>query len=299
MPPREAGPGDKDEQVTLAGAIRELAATLRNAGMDEPRSEARRLVSQVLDIDPVRLIARDDDSLSASQMTILNAAGERRAAGEPLSRIVGYREFYGRRFTLSPATLDPRPDTETLVESVLEALESTGPLDRPLRILDVGTGSGCLAITLLAELPGATALATDISADAIETARINAANIGVAGRISFERRDILTGIAGPFDVLVSNPPYIASSEIAGLDAAVRCYDPKASLDGGPDGLNFYRQLISGASSLVPAGLIAFEVGAAQADAVAALSEGHGLGPPGFVLDLNGHTRCVLFKTLVS
>ncbi len=299
MPPLEAGPGSLPETFTLAEAIRAISTTLRNAGLAEPLSEARRLVSHVLDIDSVRLIARDTDLLSASQVVRLRSAVERRAAGEPLSRIVGFREFYGRRFALSPATLDPRADTETLIELVLEMIATHALGDRPLRILDVGTGSGCLAITLVAELDGATALATDISSDALETARSNAVSIGVAQRISFERRDMLAGIRGPFDVLVSNPPYIPSDEIAGLEPAVRSFDPLASLDGGADGLDFYRQLIDGAAGLVPSGIIAVEVGAGQADEVAGLAEGRGLGAPRTAVDLNGHTRCVAFQTLIS
>lgn len=299
MPPPEAGPGRLQPPLTLAEAIRAIAATLRNAGLAEPLSEARRLVSHVLDIDAVRLIARDTDQLSSTQLAQINLAVARRAAGEPLSRIVGFREFYGRRFALSPATLDPRADTETLIELVLEMIDTHALGDRPLRILDVGTGSGCLAITLVAELPNATALATDISTDALNTARSNAESIGVAQRISFECRDMLSGVTGPFDVLVSNPPYIPSNEIAGLEPAVRSYDPVASLDGGADGLDYYRQLIAGAAGLAPSGIIALEVGAGQAADVAGLAEGKGLGAPRFAVDLNGHTRCVAFQTLVS
>ncbi len=154
------------------------------------------------------------------------------------------REFYGRRFALSSATLDPRPDSETLIEAALGIAAREGWRERSIRILDVGTGTGCLLLTLLAELPLATGVGTDISGEALQTAARNATSLGVAERVHFAQADALGGIDGPFDLVVSNPPYIASGDIAGLSTEVRKYDPRVALDGGADGLDIYRRIIA-------------------------------------------------------
>ena len=208
---------------------------------------------------------------------------------------MGEREFYGRRFTLSPATLDPRPDSETLIETAIDIAAREGWRERQIRILDIGTGTGCLLLTLLAELPLATGLGTDISAAALQTAAMNAASLDVAARATFALADMLDGVDGTFDLVVSNPPYIASADIADLSPEVREFDPRAALDGGADGLDFYRRIVADLGRVLD-GWAIFEVGAGQADAVAMLSQ------QAFVKtrraevtrhsDLGGHTRCV-------
>ena len=210
---------------------------------------------------PEQLLLGDARLLTAGEAKSLAEALTRRLAHEPLSRIRGERDFYGRAFAITPAVLDPRPETETLIDLVLQWADETGGRDRPLDIIDIGTGSGAILITLLAELPRATGLGTDVSPDALQVASSNAVRNAVAGRARFELAHALDGIDGPFDILVSNPPYIPSADVLTLEAAVRDYDPALALDGGPDGLRIYRQIAARAGAVVPSGLIALEVGA--------------------------------------
>jgi release factor glutamine methyltransferase len=220
---------------------------------------------------------------------------------EPVSRILGVRGFYGRTFRISPATLDPRPCTETVIEAALEIADREGWRERPIRILDVGTGSGALLVTLLAELPSATGIGTDISDGALAAARENARGLGVASRAAFLNRSILEGVDGTFDLLVSNPPYIPTGDIAALEPEVRDFDPAGALDGGVDGLDFYRALAAGLAGRVPAGWALVEVGAGQAAAVESIFRGAADGDaaaPEIRLwkDLGQHTRCVAVRT---
>lgn len=296
MPPHDA-PG---RTRGLAGRLTDVTAAvcqaLRIQGIDDPRREARRLVAAIMKFDPIVFITEPDREITERQGTQLEAALERRLAGEPVSRILGMREFYGREFVLSAQTLDPRPDTETLVELAIELVRKEGWESRPVRILDMGTGTGCIAITLLCELPRASAVATDISQDALETARNNAERHDVADRISFAISDGLDDVHGTFDLLVSNPPYIPTGDIAGLETEVRRFDPKAALDGGPDGLDFYRMLAATVPKVVPDGWVVVEVGAGQAAEVASLFSAFASTDVQTKVDLAGHTRCVAFRT---
>ena len=216
---------------------------------------------------------------------------ERRCRFEPVSRILGTREFYGRSFRVTPDVLDPRADTETLIGAALGLAKGKGSL----RILDLGTGSGAIAVTLLAELPGATAVASDLSAAALAVAKGNAEVLGVAGRASFVQANWFEGIDGRFDLIVSNPPYIPLGDIAGLAPDVREFDPPRALDGGPDGLEAYRRLASGAGShLAPKGHIILEIGAGQENAVNELFMGQGFARESRHFDLMGHVRCLVF-----
>lgn len=281
---------------TLTAAVTRAAAALADAGIEEPRREARRLVLAAADIAASRLISTPESRLGPEAASRLEDILHRRVGNEPISRILGHREFYGREFALSPATLDPRPDTEVLIEAAKEIIREEGWTERPLRLLDVGTGTGAIAITMLAEFTKATCLATDISAEALATARSNARHHGVAGRIDFLEARSLDGIDGPFDLLLTNPPYIPSGDIAGLDADVRLYDPLAALDGGPDGLQVYRELCAGMRRAVPRGWAVFELGANQVSDVVDLLHGHGLRDLRMWQDLGGHTRCVASRT---
>ncbi|MCV0368317.1 peptide chain release factor N(5)-glutamine methyltransferase [Filomicrobium sp.] len=279
---------------SLADAVVRSAAML--AGFDEPRREARRLVAAAAEMDAAQLIAAPDSKLGAPAALRLDEILVRRLAHEPLSRILGSREFFGREFALSSETLDPRPDTEVLIEAAKELAHEEGWYDRPFHLIDVGTGTGILAITMLAEFSNATALATDISAQALATAQSNAERLGVADRIRFLEARSLKGVEGSFDLLMSNPPYIVSADIGTLDAEVRLYDPLAALDGGPDGLQVYREIVADLSHSVPQGWALFEVGADQASDVAGLLKGQEVRELRMWKDLGNHTRCVAGRT---
>jgi release factor glutamine methyltransferase len=285
--------------LTLGEARRAVAPLLEAAGIAEAEREARLFVQLATKLTPERLLLEEARGLTAEEGRVLDEALKRRLLHEPLSRIQGERAFYGRIFKVTPAVLDPRPETETLVDLVLEWADATGGRQRPLSLIDIGTGSGCILITLLAEMPRAQGLGTDVSRDALGVARANAVLNGVAGRARFMEARSLSGVTGTFDVLVSNPPYIPSGEIAGLEPGVRDFDPRPALDGGPDGLAVYRDIAAGAGVLVPAGLMAVEVGAGQAADVAAIftkAVENRAGDPAMRRDLGGHTRCVALLT---
>jgi release factor glutamine methyltransferase len=285
--------------LRLDEIVRSATRALADAGVETPGGDVRRLLAAATGLGPVELIARPERIVSASERARLEVLVRRRCAREPVSRILGEREFFGRAFALSPATLDPRPDSETVIEAVLALADEFGLRDRPLRILDVGTGSGCLLVTLLAELPLSTGLGTDVSVEALEVAAANARRHGVMSRVHFALHDVLSGINGLYDVMVCNPPYIASGEIAQLSPEVREHDPRAALDGGIDGLDFYRRIIPALPRVVPCGWAAFEVGAGQHEAVAQLLRdkvtGSRGGAPRLHQDLGGHVRCVTME----
>jgi release factor glutamine methyltransferase len=214
----------------------------------------------------------------------------RREAREPVSRILGEREFHGRPFRVTPDTLDPRPDTETLVQMALALMPKTA------RFLELGAGTGAVAVTLLAERPECFGVATDISAAALAVARGNAERHGVADRLRLLEGSWFEPVSGVFDIIVSNPPYIPAGDIAGLSPDVRSFDPRLALDGGADGLDAYRAIAAGAADrLVPGGHVAVEIGAGQAAEVAAIFLLAGFLPAGQHLDLGGHVRCLAFQ----
>ena len=283
-----------ERRKTLAEAVAGAAARLAAAGIEEPRRDARLLACRLLGGGPELLLAHPERPLSAAEAARIEAAVARRAAREPVSRILGEREFWSLPFGLNAATLDPRPDSETLVAAVLAELP-----DRRARLslLDLGTGSGCLLLALLSELPAAAGCGIDSSAAAVAQAGANAARLGLAVRATFLRHSWTDGLdlaGAPWDVVVSNPPYIASGEIAALAPEVAHYDPPAALDGGADGLAAYRALIPAAGrALRPGGLIALEIGEGQAEAVEALLAAAGLAPLRRARDLAGVERCLL------
>jgi release factor glutamine methyltransferase len=277
----------------LGELIGRAARTLAAAGIETPAVDARRLAAAATGMGAAELIARPEQIVGSDARTTLGEMLRRRCAGEPVSRILGEREFFGRAFAISPATLDPRPDSETLIEGALEFVEQKGWGTRPLRILDIGTGSGALLVTLLCELPLASGVGTDVSAQALAVAQANASRHGVAERTHFELRDALVGVNGPFDLVVCNPPYVASAEIARLAPEVRDFDPREALDGGADGLDMYRRIIPGLARVVSSGWIGFEVGAGQAHTVAGLLHHAVMGSRlRYRKDLGGHERCV-------
>jgi release factor glutamine methyltransferase len=273
----------------LAGAV----STLSRAGFAEPRRLARRLVASVLELTPAELVGYPEQVLDQQQTACVRLALDRMAEREPLSRILGRREFWGLEFALSRDTLDPRPETETVIEAVLRRVPEREAL---LRFLDLGTGTGCILLALLSEFPAATGFGIDIAHGAAVTARRNAAALGLVERAHFLAGDWRTAISGQFDVIVSNPPYIAHAALADLPREVALYDPRLALDGGPDGLGAYRSIAGGLAELLePLGIFACEVGSGQAPMVAAMLRVSGLAIEGWEHDLAGIARCVVAR----
>jgi release factor glutamine methyltransferase len=253
----------------LYEAIRELGRVFREAGVHTAGLDARLLASHVCALTPEQTIAEPGFMLSPEMTVRINEVAARRLAGEPVSRIIGYREFWGLLFGLSPHTLDPRPETELLVEAVLDYVRAEGLSASPIRILDLGTGSGCLLGALLSELPQSTGVGVDLSQEALCTARENLRRLGLLNRASFLCADWARALGdASFDIIVSNPPYIGSSEIAGLEAEVQAFDPRLALDGGEDGLQAFRMILAEAFRVLGAkGLLIFETGDRQAQIV--------------------------------
>jgi release factor glutamine methyltransferase len=286
--------------LTVREALMRATLQLQRAGIDQAGNEARRLAAAALKLSPAQLIARPERQLSPQETAHLDCCIVRRGNREPASRILGEREFYGRRFGISPATLDPRPDSATLIEAALERVRREEWSATPLRILDVGTGSGCLLLTLLCELPSAVGVGTDISEAALAVARDNARRLGVERRAEWIVRDALAGISERFELLVCNPPYVRTGDIAGLEAEVRCFDPWSALDGGADGLSVFRRLMAGIPRVVPNGWVVLEMGYDQADDVADLLSASRsqlkLAEIEFCQDATGTRRCVAART---
>ena len=275
-----------------AGLMRRAAKQLTLRGIETAALDARLLLQAAAGITHADIVAEPDQVLSGDATARFWLLVERRRAFEPVSRILGTREFYGRNFRVTPDVLDPRADTETLIGAVLALAKGRGPL----RILDLGTGTGAIVVTLLAELPEATAVASDLSAAALQVAKGNAEALGVANRARFVQANWFDGVAGQFDLIVSNPPYIPLGDIAGLAVDVREFDPPKALDGGPDGLEAYRRLASGAGGhLAPKGHIILEIGAGQENAVNDLFRGQGFVQESRHFDLAGYVRCLVFN----
>jgi release factor glutamine methyltransferase len=289
--------------ITLPAKRQALTETLRQAGIDSPDADARMLIGHALGLDRTALMTTGDRVLRADEIAAIDALAARRLKHEPVSRILGRKEFWSLSLDVSGAVLVPRPETETIVEAALDFVVRGGKnlknlglknsrLER-LRILDIGTGSGALLLALLTELTNATGIATDISPAAIEVARANAERLGVAKRCGFVVCNIAAGVTGPFDLIVSNPPYIAHAEIATLDPDVRDYDPALALDGGRDGLDAYRAIATQAPQLLaPGGRLIVELGAGQEQAVSALFTKSGLTVKAARPDLAGVPRAL-------
>ena len=279
---------------TVETARRVLAARFKSDAIESAELDARLLIGAVLGLDLTGLITAAHRHLSSDEATRLEDFARRRLQGEPVARILGHKEFWGLSLKLSTATLVPRPDTETVVELALELLRAEGASGRELRIADLGTGSGAILLALLSELSGAHGFGTDLSAAALQTAAANAAHAGLSGRATFIACDYASGLSGPFDLIVSNPPYIRSADIADLARDVRGYDPMAALDGGADGLDAYRVLIPQAARLLaPGAVLVVEAGEGQSGQIQALMTAAGLTPAGHPkADLAGIQRAV-------
>ena len=278
---------------TVGTSLAEATARLKKAGIERPHAEARMLLEAAADLDRASIIAHPDRLLGDSQRDALQVMVARREHREPISRILGHREFWSLDFMIGPATLDPRPDSETLVAAVLERVSDRAA---ELTILDLGTGSGCLLLALLSELPQARGTGIDINSEATAIAASNAKRLRLDGRASFAVGDWARDISAQFDIVVANPPYIESRAIARLAPEVCNHDPRRALDGGEDGLDAYRALMPEAARVLKAnGLLAVEIGQGQGEAVRKLAAEAGFRPATAAVDLAGIERCLLFS----
>ena len=289
----------RDPLPTVASARRELARSLRRLGLATPELDSRILVGHALGLDHAALAAQAERVLSRAEAEAVAALAKRRLAREPVARILGGKEFWGLPLKLNAATLVPRPETETVVEAALDVLERRRARTKPLVLADLGTGSGALLLALLSELTGARGVGTDRSHQALCCARANALALGLAPRAAFVACDYTAALKGSFDLVVSNPPYVAHDEIATLAPEVRVFDPGLALDGGADGLDAYRAITAAARELLsPEGIIVLELGIGQLDAVEALLPGAGLTPVGKPYhDLLGVPRALVTRLL--
>ena len=295
MPPRAdaATVARPDGARTAAEVRRALTAKFHAAGLDSPDLDSRILIGHALGLDHAALAAAATRRLGADEENAIAALASRRLIGEPVARILGYKEFWSLPLRVDAATLVPRPETETVVEAALAAIDVGGPRSRKLRIVDLGTGSGALILALLSELPNAFGIATDTSTKALVVARDNARRLALS-RAGFIACNMAAALRGPFDAIVSNPPYIASDDIASLAPDVRDFDPHLALDGGTDGLHFYRAIAAAAPTLLkPGGVLVVEFGIGQAEPVAHLFAAARLAPSPPRPDLNGTPRALV------
>jgi release factor glutamine methyltransferase len=285
-----SGPGARD-------LIAQLAARLAAAGIEAARTEAWLLLAAASGHPRAALMAGALESLTGEQERRLDAMARRRLSREPIAYILGEKEFWSLRFEVGPAVLIPRPETEMVVEAALAPVADRAA---PLRILDLGTGSGCLLLAVLSELPQAIGVGTDVSPAALAIAARNAAALGLAGRVELRESDWGQALEPPFDLIVSNPPYVAAAEWRRLQPEVRDFEPSGALVAGPDGLAAYRALAPDCARLLaPGGSIVLEIGAGQGDAVASLLRDQGLEVSERRRDLAGLERCLVARPAAS
>ena len=277
--------------TTIAKAIAEATSNLESANVDDPRREARLLIGAALQKTSTQIFNSVDEIISQSNLDRISELLSRRANGEPVAYILGEREFWSLPLMVSPATLIPRPDSETLIELVLEHYSDCPPG----RILDLGTGSGCLLLALLSEFKMATGVGVDISADAIAVAAENAKRVELFDRSDFLQGNWTKGQVNTFDLIVSNPPYIPTRDIDGLDKDVRAFEPMTALDGGDDGLDMYRAILSAISQVLAAdGKVVVEIGIGQRDDVCGIALIHGFDLVQARADIGGIIRGLMF-----
>lgn len=277
----------------LDDAIRTVFEGLKAVGIDNPRLDARLIVSYAAGVPAETYLIKPKMMLDAAIRDCVAGLMMRRLLREPMSHILGQREFWSMMFEVTPDTLTPRPDTECLVESALKAIRNR-QWPGALSILDIGTGSGCILLSLLSELPDATGVGADINPEALSVARRNAIRHGMEGRADFLVSDCFDSIEKKFDMIVSNPPYIKTEEIASLDPEVSKYEPLVALDGGNDGLFYYRELCEKAPKFLKKnGVIAVEVGVGQDVDVTAIFERFGASSIQLHQDLTGRDRVVM------
>lgn len=282
-----------DTGADVASVLDAIARRLEAAGVDSAGLDARLLVGAATGETAAGLIARPERRLSAQEADALSAMAVRRGAREPMAHILGVREFWSLDFEVSASVLTPRPDSETIIEAACEFISAP---ERQIRVLDLGTGSGCLLLALLRECPAATGLGVDISPAAIALARRNAEKLGLGARADFIVGDWTASVGGRFDVVMSNPPYIATGDIEGLEPEVAHYEPRGALDGGRDGLDAYRALLPLTSQvLAPGGVVLFEMGAGQDQAIFSLARAEGFETAGLRADITGVPRVAILR----
>lgn len=282
-------------KLALGPLVRHLRAALEEAGKPDAALDARLIVEHFTGAGRADVLLEPERAVDEAQVAEILAALERRLGGEPVHRILGHRDFHGMTLKLSPGTLEPRPDTETLVDLALPFVRAAAASFGRCRILDLGTGTGAIALALLKEEPRADAVGVDISDDALATAAANADMTGSARRFFPVLSHWFSAVEGRFHVIVSNPPYIASKDIASLEREVREHDPLAALDGGADGLDAYREIAAGATDyLEPGGIVAVEVGYDQPDTVEAIFARQGFVLAAGARDLGGYRRALAF-----
>jgi release factor glutamine methyltransferase len=280
--------------VTLAQAQILLADSFRSAGIDSPEADARALICAALHLSRAQLIAQCDRGLEPHELHAIAGVCARRLKREPVARIIAEKEFWSLPLRVTPDVLVPRPETETIVEAALDEINRVGGRSESLRILDIGTGSGALLLALLKELPNATGIGTDLSMAALLVARGNAERHAFSSRCVFVACNIAEPLSGRFDLIVSNPPYIARAGIAALDPEVRDFDPKLALDGGADGLHAYRAISAAAPALLRStGRLIVELGIGQERPVRGLMRTAGLTVKKVVADLAGIARAMV------
>jgi len=282
--------------AALGPLLRAARERLAAAGIDDPVLDSRLIVEHFSGTTRTQAIAEPGQEVGCEALSAIEAALRRRVAGEPAHRILGYREFYGLRLSLSPETLEPRPDTETLVDAVLPFARATAERLGECRILDLGTGTGAIALALLDAVPAATATGVDISFDALATAAGNARDLGLGGRFKALHSNWFEKVSGRYHVIASNPPYIPSREIGNLQDEVRDFDPHQALDGGADGLDPYRAIAAEAAGFLEAqGKVAVEIGHTQKTEVTGIFAAAGYRLAGAYRDLGGNDRVLVFE----
>lgn len=280
-------------ELTISAALRSTRLALMDAGIEAAGIEAKWLLEGVTGLDHAGLIGGGDQALEPRTAVKLQTYISERLAGRPIGRVLGWSEFYGRRFDVSDETLDPRADTETIVDAALERFAKNANF----RFADIGTGTGAIGITIASERPNARGVLTDVSAQALLQARSNAERHAIQGRTDLHEGDLFDPLEGAFDLIVSNPPYIKTAVINQLSGSVRDHDPAVALDGGADGLDLYRRLVAKAPAhLAKDGLLILEIGFDQSEDVMELvEESQGLSFVKLKHDLGGNPRVIIAK----
>ncbi|WP_217572620.1 peptide chain release factor N(5)-glutamine methyltransferase [Mesorhizobium sp. GbtcB19] len=282
--------------AALGPLLRAARERLAAAGIADPALDSRLIVEHFSGTTRTQAIAEPGQQVASAALSVIETALRRRVAGEPVHRILGYREFYGLRLSLSPETLEPRPDTETLVDAVLPFARATAERLGECRLLDLGTGTGAIALALLHSIPQATATGVDISLDALATAVGNARNLGLGGRFKALHSNWFEKVSGSYHVIASNPPYISSRDIGNLQDEVRDFDPHQALDGGADGLDPYRVIAAEAAGFLETqGKVAVEIGHTQKNEVTGIFAAAGYRLAGAHSDLGGNDRVLVFE----
>jgi len=278
---------------TVGEALAQIAGHLKDAGLDGEYGEARILLAESLGLSVEKILGYPEAPIDSTQAQNLLALAQRRAAREPMSHILGHKEFWSLDFKVSADTLTPRPDSETLIEAVLEKVEDK---TAPLSILDLGTGTGCLLLTLLHELPNAKGVGVDKSPEALSIASENAEALGLSERVDMRPSDWFSAVSERFDIVISNPPYIREEELAELEPEVSQYEPISALIAGNAGLADYQRIINGLGDVLAlGGFAAFELGKGQANPVSELAKDKGWLIAGLKKDLAGIERCLIIE----